>query len=151
MNDTHDKRSGAPADARDGTAAGDLESPSAPEPRAPSPGDGAAGSDGMVGMDGAAADAEEARLVPQGNPLRWRGAAVSAAGALLTFVVMALAPQLRWGVPIGALGVAIAAIGLLDLLGTFDDPPSASPRASGSAISSARSRCSGAGSSRSSP
>ncbi|WP_437297075.1 ArnT family glycosyltransferase [Sorangium sp. So ce426] len=123
MNDTHDKRSGAPADARDGTAAGDLESSSAPEPRAPSAGDGLAESDGMVGMAGAAADAEEARLVPQGNPLRWRGAAVSAAGALLTFVVMALAPQLRWGVPIGALGVAIAAIGLLDLLGTFDDPP----------------------------
>ncbi|WP_437530677.1 glycosyltransferase family 39 protein [Sorangium sp. So ce726] len=123
MNDTHDKRSGAPADARDGAAADDLESPSAPEPRAPSPCDGAAESDGLVGMDGAAADAEEARLVPQGNALRWRGAAVSAAGALLTFVVMALAPQLRWGVPIGALGVAIAAIGLLDLLGTFDDPP----------------------------
>ncbi|AUX19562.1 hypothetical protein SOCEGT47_000130 [Sorangium cellulosum] len=68
-------------------------------------------------------DADEARLVPQGNPLRPRGAAVFAAGALLAFVVMALAPQYRWGVPVGALGIAVATLGLLDLLGTFDDPP----------------------------
>ncbi|MGK4008141.1 glycosyltransferase family 39 protein [Sorangium sp. So ce1036] len=68
-------------------------------------------------------DADEARFVPPGNPLRPRGAAVFAAGALLAFVVMALAPQYRWGVPVGALGIAVATLGLLDLLGTFDDPP----------------------------
>ncbi|WP_437317208.1 ArnT family glycosyltransferase [Sorangium sp. So ce385] len=141
MNDTHDKSSGAPADARDGTTAADetteggVAGSGAAEPRAPAPEDeaaardGAAGADeatardGAAGADDAAPDTDEVRLVPQGNPLRWRGAAVSAAGALLAFVVMALAPQLRWGVPLGALGIAVATLGLLDLLGTFDDPP----------------------------
>ncbi|AUX27946.1 MULTISPECIES: glycosyltransferase family 39 protein [Sorangium] len=152
MNDTHDKSSGAPADARDGTTAADetteggVDGSGAAEPRTPAEDeaaardgaagadeaaarDGAAGADeaaardGAAGADDAAPDTDEVRLVPQGNPLRWRGAAVSAAGALLAFVVMALAPQLRWGVPLGALGVAVATLGLLDLLGTFDDPP----------------------------
>ncbi|WP_437724644.1 ArnT family glycosyltransferase [Sorangium sp. So ce861] len=165
MNDTHDKSSGAPADARDGTTAADetteggVEGSGAAEPRAVAPEDeaaardgaagadeaaardgaagadeaaardGAAGADeaaardGAAGADDAAPDTDEVRLVPQGNPLRWRGAAVSAAGALLAFVVMALAPQLRWGVPLGALGIAVATLGLLELLGTFHDPP----------------------------
>ncbi|WP_437813437.1 ArnT family glycosyltransferase [Sorangium sp. So ce1078] len=141
MNDTHDKSSGAPADARDKTTAGDdtaaggVEGSGAAEPRVPSSRDDAAESEraagtadaaeseGAAGTDEAALDAEEARLVPQGNPLRWRGAAVSAAGAFFAFVVMALAPQLRWGVPLGALGIAVATLGLLELLGTFDDPP----------------------------
>ncbi|WP_438007253.1 glycosyltransferase family 39 protein [Sorangium sp. So ce321] len=147
MNDTHDKSSGAPADARDEPAVdgemaagdeasagdvtaagdepavGDMEGSDAAEPRAPSPEDEAAESDGVTGADEAEPDDDEPRLVPQGNPLRWRGAVVLAAGALVAFVVMALAPQFRWGVPLGALGVAAATLGLLDLLGTFDDPP----------------------------
>ncbi|AUX38636.1 hypothetical protein SOCE26_000130 [Sorangium cellulosum] len=95
MSDTHDKGSGVPEGTREQATAIDD-------------GDG---------------DAEEARLVPRGNPLRPRGAAVFAAGALAAFVVMALAPQYRWGVPLGALAVVVATLGLLDLLGTFDDPP----------------------------
>ncbi|WP_437998623.1 glycosyltransferase family 39 protein [Sorangium sp. So ce185] len=123
MNDTHDKSSGAPADARDGTAAAEETTEGGVAPRAATPEGEAAARDGAAGADDAAPDTDEVRLVPQGNPLRWRGAAVSAAGALLAFVVMALAPQLRWGVPLGALGIAVATLGLLDLLGTFDDPP----------------------------
>ena len=36
--------------------------------------------------------------------------------------LMAHPGQLRWGVPLGALFVAIASWGVMDLLGTFDDP-----------------------------
>lgn len=64
----------------------------------------------------------EERLVPEGNPLRPRGAVPLAAGVLFTFVVMALGPRLHFGFALGALGVAVATLGLLDLLGTFDDP-----------------------------
>ncbi|EYF05570.1 ArnT family glycosyltransferase [Chondromyces apiculatus] len=64
----------------------------------------------------------EPRLIPLGNPLRWRGLAPLGVGSLLTFCIMALKPQLAWGVPVGALGIAIATFGILDLLGTFDDP-----------------------------
>lgn len=135
MNDTHDKSSVAPADARDeaaagaGIAAGDEaagrggESPGAAAPCAPSPEGVAADDDREEGVDDGALDDGEERLVPQGNPLRWRGAAVFGAGCLVAFVVMALAPQLRWGVPLGALGIGVATLGLLDLLGSFDDPP----------------------------
>jgi 4-amino-4-deoxy-L-arabinose transferase-like glycosyltransferase len=66
---------------------------------------------------------DEPRLVPQGNPLRPRGALLFAAGALLAFLLMALTPQFRAGVPLGALGIAVATLGLLHLLGTFDEPP----------------------------
>ncbi|KYF68416.1 ArnT family glycosyltransferase [Sorangium cellulosum] len=135
MNDTHDKSSGATADARDDMTAGDepaaggVESSGAAEPRvaapprAPSPEGEAAEDDGGAGTDDVDPDAGEERLVPLGNPLRWRGAAALAAGSLVAFVVMALAPRFRWGVPLGALGVGVATLGLLDLLGTFDDPP----------------------------
>ncbi|WP_437876687.1 ArnT family glycosyltransferase [Sorangium sp. So ce513] len=107
MNDTHDKSSVAPADARDEVAADE---------------DRAGGADDGEPDHGELDEGEE-RLVPEGNPLRWRGAAVFGAGCLAAFVVMALAPQLRWGVPLGALGIGVATLGLLDLLGTFDDPP----------------------------
>ncbi|WP_437734280.1 ArnT family glycosyltransferase [Sorangium sp. So ce1335] len=116
MNETHDKSGGATADARDETTSGDG-------PRAASPEGEAAEDDRAGGTDDVEPDADEERLVPQGNPLRWRGAAVFGAGSLVAFVVMALAPQFRWGVPLGALAVGVATLGLLDLLGTFDDPP----------------------------
>ncbi|AKT35903.1 ArnT family glycosyltransferase [Chondromyces crocatus] len=64
---------------------------------------------------------DEPRLVPLGNPLRPRGLVATAVGTLLAFCIMALAPQFRFGVPLGALGIAIATLGVLDLLGTFDD------------------------------
>jgi 4-amino-4-deoxy-L-arabinose transferase-like glycosyltransferase len=66
---------------------------------------------------------EEAPLLPLGNPLRYvRGLAVLLFGLAAVFVLMALRQQFRFGVPLGALGVAVATFGALDLLGTFDDP-----------------------------
>ncbi|MGD0675459.1 MAG: glycosyltransferase family 39 protein [Polyangiaceae bacterium] len=58
-----------------------------------------------------------------GNPLRLvRGGATAGIASLLTLVLMGHDGQLRWGVPIGTLLVAIASWGVMDLLGTFDDP-----------------------------
>jgi 4-amino-4-deoxy-L-arabinose transferase-like glycosyltransferase len=66
---------------------------------------------------------ESAPLLRRGNPLRIvRGGATAAAGCVGAFLLMARHGQLRWGVPIGAFFVAIAAWGLMDLLGTFDEP-----------------------------
>lgn len=67
-------------------------------------------------------EGEDEPLTPPGNPLRWRGAAICVPALLVAFVIMAIAPQYRWGVPVAALAVVIGALGLLDLLGTFDDP-----------------------------
>ena len=61
-------------------------------------------------------------LVPQGNPLRWaRGGITAFSGILGAFLLMAHDGQLRWGVPLGVIFVAIAAWGVMDFLGTFDD------------------------------
>ncbi|HMI88267.1 MAG TPA: glycosyltransferase family 39 protein [Polyangiaceae bacterium] len=51
-----------------------------------------------------------------------RGSLIALGGGLLAFVLMALEAQFRWGVPLGILGVFLAAIGILDFMGTFDDP-----------------------------
>ncbi|MEO7108974.1 MAG: hypothetical protein ABI183_00935, partial [Polyangiaceae bacterium] len=65
---------------------------------------------------------DEVVLVPQGNPLRWvRGGITTFSGALGAFLLMAHDGQLRWGVPLGFIFVAIATWGIMDLLGTFDD------------------------------
>jgi 4-amino-4-deoxy-L-arabinose transferase-like glycosyltransferase len=65
---------------------------------------------------------DEVVLVPRGNPLRWaRGGITTFSGALGAFLLMAHDGQLRWGVPIGFIFVAIAAWGVMDLLGSFDD------------------------------
>jgi 4-amino-4-deoxy-L-arabinose transferase-like glycosyltransferase len=62
-------------------------------------------------------------LVRPGNPVRIvRGGATALVGCGLAFVLMARHGQLRWGVPLGALFVAVAAWGVMDLLGTFDEP-----------------------------
>ena len=63
----------------------------------------------------------ELSLLPQGNPLRGRGILIAIPGLLVAFVLMAIAPQYRWGVPVATLAVLVAAAGLLDVLGTFDD------------------------------
>jgi 4-amino-4-deoxy-L-arabinose transferase-like glycosyltransferase len=61
-------------------------------------------------------------LIPRGNPLRWaRGGITAFSGALGAFLLMAHDGQLRWGVPLGTIFVAIATWGIMDLLGTFDD------------------------------
>jgi 4-amino-4-deoxy-L-arabinose transferase-like glycosyltransferase len=62
-------------------------------------------------------------LLTPGNALRWvRGGATAVAGGFLAFLLMAHDAQLRFGVPLGALFVAVSAWGIMDLLGTFDDP-----------------------------
>ncbi|MGA7121417.1 MAG: hypothetical protein WBY94_15035, partial [Polyangiaceae bacterium] len=62
-------------------------------------------------------------LVRRGNPLRIvRGGGTALFGSFLAFVLMARQGHARWGVPLGALFVAAAAWGVMDLLGTFDDP-----------------------------
>jgi len=61
-------------------------------------------------------------LLARGNPLRLvRGGVTAAAGGLLAFLLMANSVQLRFGVPLGTVFVAVAAWGVMDLLGTFDD------------------------------
>jgi 4-amino-4-deoxy-L-arabinose transferase-like glycosyltransferase len=62
------------------------------------------------------------RLVARGNPLRFaRGGLTTLLASLVATALMGHPGQLRWGVPLGALFVAIASWGVMDLLGTFDD------------------------------
>jgi 4-amino-4-deoxy-L-arabinose transferase-like glycosyltransferase len=62
-------------------------------------------------------------LLRRGNPLRLvRGGSVFVSASFLAFLLMARAGQWRWGVPAGAVLVTMASWGLMDLLGTFDDP-----------------------------
>jgi 4-amino-4-deoxy-L-arabinose transferase-like glycosyltransferase len=96
------QRDAEPSDASSTEAAGDALPEDAP--RAPPP------------------ELDDERIVPAGNPLRWRGLVPLLAGVLSAFLLMALTPQFRFGVPLGALGILVATLGVLDLLGTFDDP-----------------------------
>jgi 4-amino-4-deoxy-L-arabinose transferase-like glycosyltransferase len=98
----------APAKGREKAAGGKVAAPVAP-PEA----DDATGDD---------ADPEEP-LLPEGNPLRYiRGTLAILVGVLTAFCLMALGPQYRVGVPLGALGIFVATFGVLDLAGSFDDP-----------------------------
>ncbi|HSO34097.1 MAG TPA: glycosyltransferase family 39 protein, partial [Labilithrix sp.] len=64
---------------------------------------------------------KETDILPRGNPLRMRSAAIIAGGLVPAFFLMAKNGQVWWGVPAGLIFIAIAAWGLMDLLGTFDD------------------------------
>ena len=64
---------------------------------------------------------KEPDLLPQGNPLKRRAIATILAGGVPAFFLMAKNGQNGWGVPVGLVFVAIAAVGVMDLLGTFDD------------------------------
>jgi 4-amino-4-deoxy-L-arabinose transferase-like glycosyltransferase len=67
-------------------------------------------------------DDDKKESTPKGNPLRkGRGGATTAVGAFLAYFFMAHNGQLRLGVPLGAICIAICAFGVMDLLGTFDD------------------------------
>jgi 4-amino-4-deoxy-L-arabinose transferase-like glycosyltransferase len=69
---------------------------------------------------------EEDKLLPRGNPFRWaRGGVILLVSGFLAFLLCAHDGQLRWGVPLGLLCVLAASLGVLDLVGSFDDPPSA--------------------------
>ncbi len=49
------------------------------------------------------------------------GVLVFGLGALIAFLLMARDGQWRWGVPVGFIGIVIAAIGALHVIGSFDD------------------------------
>jgi 4-amino-4-deoxy-L-arabinose transferase-like glycosyltransferase len=58
----------------------------------------------------------------KGNPLRLaRGGATALLASVIALMFMGHQGQLRWGVPLGTLFVAIASWGVMDLLGSFDD------------------------------
>jgi 4-amino-4-deoxy-L-arabinose transferase-like glycosyltransferase len=58
-----------------------------------------------------------------GNHPRWlRGGLTTLLCGLVAFLLMAVEAQFRWGVPLGLLAIAGTTFGLLDLLGSFDDP-----------------------------
>jgi 4-amino-4-deoxy-L-arabinose transferase-like glycosyltransferase len=65
----------------------------------------------------------EAPSAPAGNPLhRVRGTLITLLGALVPFFFMASDRRWSTSVALGTLGCAISVLGMLDLLGTFDDP-----------------------------
>ncbi len=65
---------------------------------------------------------DEKSLFARGNPLRWkRGGITTLVSATILFLLMAHNGQLRMGVPLGLLLVAIAAWGVMDIVGSFDD------------------------------
>ena len=67
------------------------------------------------------ASTKEPDLLPRGNPLKRRAIATILAGGVPAFLLMAKNGQNWWGVPVGLLFVALTAVGVMDLLGTFDD------------------------------
>jgi 4-amino-4-deoxy-L-arabinose transferase-like glycosyltransferase len=71
--------------------------------------------------EGADEGGKEADLLPRGNPLRRRGLWILLGGGVPAFLLMAKNSQNGWGVPLGLIFIAIAAFGVMDLLGTFDD------------------------------
>ncbi|WP_235879848.1 ArnT family glycosyltransferase [Polyangium aurulentum] len=72
---------------------------------------------------GADEASESAPLLRRGNPVQLlRGGAMLGTGALIAFLIMAMRAQYRFGVPIAALGILLATFGVLDLVGSFDDP-----------------------------
>jgi 4-amino-4-deoxy-L-arabinose transferase-like glycosyltransferase len=86
-------------------------------------GDKSAPADTDAALEETRAAEAAAPLLRRGNPLRWlRGGVTALIASFLALIMMAHAGQLRWGVPIGALLIVIASWGVMDLLGTFDDP-----------------------------
>ena len=66
-------------------------------------------------------DDREVLLVP-GNPPRWkRGMIALLAGAIPAFLLMARNGQAWWAIPLGFLFICVAAFGVMDLHGSFDD------------------------------
>jgi 4-amino-4-deoxy-L-arabinose transferase-like glycosyltransferase len=65
---------------------------------------------------------DEPSLLTPGNPLRWgRGGVLALLGACLAIWLMAWDVHLTLGVPLGFLAVLVSALGVLDLVGSFDD------------------------------
>jgi 4-amino-4-deoxy-L-arabinose transferase-like glycosyltransferase len=89
------------------------------------PQEGATAAPGLAATDDATPPVEGEKppgLIPRGNPLRLvRGGAPMLLGSIAALILMGHEGQLRWGVPLGTLFVAVACFGVMDLLGTFDD------------------------------
>jgi 4-amino-4-deoxy-L-arabinose transferase-like glycosyltransferase len=66
---------------------------------------------------------DEPPLVPRGNATRPPSALVALGGLVVPFLLMTLDVHWSLSVPVGFAGIAIAAFGVLDLSGTFDDAP----------------------------
>jgi 4-amino-4-deoxy-L-arabinose transferase-like glycosyltransferase len=91
--------------------------------KAEPPGGAANGGAALPAVDAAVDVKPRAPLLKKGNPLRLvRGGVTALVGSLFALTLMAESGQLRWGVPAGALFVLVAAWGVMDLFGTFDDP-----------------------------
>ncbi len=120
MTETNTRESvadGAPSAHRSSAPAPLPEKPKAPSPAPEEPNGG--GGD-AAGPD--AAKTESPSLIARGNPLRLtRGGLTTVLASLVAMGLMGHPGQLRWGVPLGAVFVAIASWGVMDLLGTFDD------------------------------
>ena len=59
----------------------------------------------------------------KGNrPRLVRGGLTALVGGLFAFTLMAAEAQLRWGILLGLVAVAVASFGILDFVGSFDDP-----------------------------
>ena len=77
------------------------------------------------GTEAVAGPKSDKPLLRPGNPLRIaRGGILASLACFLAFLLMAGHGQWRWGVPLGAILMAIASWGVMDLMGTFDDPDS---------------------------
>ncbi|MCC6648166.1 MAG: glycosyltransferase family 39 protein, partial [Polyangiaceae bacterium] len=65
---------------------------------------------------------DAAPLLPKGNPPRLlRGGAMLAVGAAGALVAMSASPRLAHGLALGLVGCVLASVGIVDLLGGFDD------------------------------
>ena len=112
---------------RESGGASSEPAPPAPEPQPekpedPSPADKGSNGGGAAALGPESHKPESPRLVARGNPLRLaRGGLTTLLGSVIATALMGHPGQLRWGVPLGALFVAIASWGVMDLLGTFDD------------------------------
>ena len=102
-------------------AAPRLEKSEESSSRSPSEREEPNGKDGQTEGPGSSRP-DATRLVRRGNPLRLvRGGATALVGSVVAVMLMGHSGQFRWGVPFGALFVAITCWGVMDLLGTFDD------------------------------
>lgn len=93
----------------------------APEPTADPP-DPLDQADSAASIEAPVHSPSEPPLLPVGNRLRLaRGSVAVTVGVLAAFALMAVRAQLRFGVPLGALAILLATVGMLDIAGSFDD------------------------------
>ncbi|MBX3232662.1 MAG: glycosyltransferase family 39 protein [Labilithrix sp.] len=100
-----------------GTAQADAEAPEKKDESEPDP-------DPEPKKDEEEKDDEEPKdaLLPAGNPPRWkRGLIALFAGGVPLFLLMAKNGQNIWSIPVGFLFLCVAAFGVMDLHGSFDD------------------------------